>query len=146
MKTIILEWVEYTLTPVDTCGRNEEKEGIIRVPDGIVFVNDGLCTYLMNWSQGLRYNEEFECWEVSPLSNDTIQDWRVPMQLIKCKYEDIEVWEFFFGSDVWDYFSSLIEYYHLKLNDEQYKVWSGDDCITEHEDYEDYYKVIRINK
>lgn len=119
------------------------KPEIIRVPDNIVFHkpigNRNESVGLINDKQQLYYNFDDNIWHVWNNNNSK----PIPMKLVKCNYEDIEVWEFFYSSNLRDI--SDLSCYRLKLIEWE-QAWCGNDCLNLDNTKQSiqYYKVTPI--
>ena len=139
----------FTKAWVESAKRVRDKSPeIIRVPDNIVFHkpigNRNESVGLINGKQQLYYSFDDNIWHVWNNNNSK----PIPMQLVKCNYGDIEVWDFFYAEDNDEEESELhsidnISEYWLKLNN-WFQWWTEWGCLLWRVKYDQYYKVTPI--
>jgi len=118
-KETLLQKIEELKKEVETLDKEE-----ILVPDCIKFVDFYDWFWIVNWKSLLRYSNTYNIWRIIE------SEWRklIKPKLIKCRYEDLIPWEFFFDWEELDedYLENL-RYYNLKL-EEWYQYWNWKDC------------------
>ena len=138
MKEIIIDGVEYILTPKTEV--SDKEEDIILVPDNIKLSQVWWSIAIHNWKHKLYYAYWFLSWVV--WSN--IWDELIKCKLVPCEWNDIEVGDTFYMNDESNYSFDILHLYAIKLDNYNHKYWSGNDCLESNVDFIYYWKVIQI--
>lgn len=126
MKEMIIDWVEYILTP-----KNNTND--ILVPYNIKISK---WPSIHNWEHKLYYASWFWSWVVWSWVWDICTQYK----LTPCKYKDLKPWDLFFindynNPDFWD-----LNWYAIKLK-EWYQHWDDLDCVNNYITRRFYWKV-----
>lgn len=138
MKEIIIDWVEYILTPKTEV--SDKEEDIILVPDNIKLSKAWWAIAINNWRHNLYYAYWFWSWVV--WNNDW--DELIKCKLVPCKLEDIKIGDVFYMNDESNYSFDILHWYAIKLDDDKYKYWISNDCVEWSVKFNYYWKVVQL--